>query len=122
MNRLAPPKKLWRLAQAVNALATRSETLAHDLEARITEAKTSVEEEKNLFVLMSELSQGVLVCNLDGRILLYNERARQVICAAPHPQSGCAASLIGLGRSIFAFVDRSLLAHALESIRRSSKK
>lgn len=124
-HRLEPagPSELWRLAQAVNALATRSETLAHDLEARITEAKTSVEEEKNrLAALMSELSQGVLVCNLDGRILLYNERARQVICAAPHPQSGCAAPLIGLGRSIFAFVDRSLLAHALESIRAQLEK
>ncbi len=99
-HRLEPagPSELRRLAQAVNALATQSETLAHDLEARISEAKTSVEEEKNrLAALMSELSQGVLVCNLDGRILLYNERARQVICAAPSPQSGCAAPLIGSG-------------------------
>lgn len=106
------------LRQAVNALADHSETLIRDREARIAEAKCSVEEEKNrLAALMSELSQGVLVCNLDGRILLYNERARQVLCAsAAGLQCGCAAPLIGLGRSIFAFVDRSLLAHALESI------
>ena len=124
-HRLKPagPSELQRLAQAVNALATQSEALAHDLEMRITEAKTSVEEEKNrLAALMSELSQGVLVCNLDGRILLYNERARQVICAAPSSQSGCAAPLIGLGRSIFAVVDRSLLAHALESIQAQLQK
>ena len=27
---------------------------------------------------MAELNQSVVVCNLDGRILLYNERARQL--------------------------------------------
>jgi DNA polymerase-3 subunit epsilon len=36
-----------------------------------------VELEKNrLAALMSELTQSVVVCNLDGRILLYNNRAR----------------------------------------------
>jgi DNA polymerase-3 subunit epsilon len=120
----AGPSALRQAAQAVNALADHSETLIRDREARIAEAKCSVEEEKNrLAALMSELSQGVLVCNLDGRILLYNERARQVLCAsAASVQCGCSAPLIGLGRSIFAFVDRSLLAHALESIQARLEK
>jgi len=109
--------ELRQAAQAVNALADYSEILTRDREAQIAEAKCSVEAEKNrLAALMSELSQGVLVCTLDGCILLYNERARQVICASTGQHCGCAAPLIGLGRSIFALVDRSLLAHALDSI------
>jgi signal transduction histidine kinase len=47
------------------------------VESRIREARLSVEEERNrLAALMSELNQSVVVCNLDGRILLYNNRAR----------------------------------------------
>ena len=61
----AGPSALRQAAQAVNALADHSETLIRDREVRIAEAKCSVEEEKNrLAALMSELSQGVLVCNV----------------------------------------------------------
>ncbi len=120
---LAGPVELRQAAHAINALADHSEMLIRDREARIAEAKCSVEAEKNrLAALMSELSQGVLVCTLDGRILLYNERARQVICASTRLHSGCAAPLVGLGRSIFAFVDQNLLAHALESIQARLEK
>ena len=124
-HRLEPagPAELQHLARAVNELAEHSETLARDLEAKVAQAKSSVEEEKNrLAALMSELSQGVLVCNIDGRILLYNERARQAFGAPTHSRSGGAASLIGLGRSIFALMDRSLLAHALESVQARLEK
>ena len=67
---------------------------------------------------MSELSQGVLVCNIDGRILLYNESARQALGVSGngHGPGPASASLIGLGRSIFTVIDRSMLAHALETV------
>ncbi|MBL8259368.1 MAG: DNA polymerase III subunit epsilon, partial [Candidatus Competibacteraceae bacterium] len=83
-HRLEPvgPPELKRLRQAVNELAEHGDQLARDLEAKVAHAKASVEEEKNrLAALMSELTEGVLVCNADGRILLYNERARQALCA-----------------------------------------
>ena len=118
-HRLEPagPPEIKLLARAVNDLAERGEMLARDLEAKVARAKSSVEEEKNrLAALMSELSQGVLVCNADGRILLYNERARQALTAPEGARDGAAPSLVGLGRSIFAIVDRNLLAHALESV------
>lgn len=60
-HRLEPagPPELRHLTQAVNDLAEHSETLAHDLEARIAQAKASVEEEKHrLAALMSRLSPG----------------------------------------------------------------
>lgn len=115
---LAGPPEMKQLAAGVNELAERNETTARDLVAKVSAAKASVEEEKHrLAALMSELSQGVLVCNIDGRILLYNERARQALGTSVNPQGAVSSSLIGLGRSVFSVMDRSLLAHALESVR-----
>ncbi|MDT3735950.1 MAG: exonuclease domain-containing protein [Denitratisoma sp.] len=106
------------LAQVVNALAEQRESLQRDVEGRIREAKASIEEEKNrLAALMSELTQSVVVCNLDGRILLYNNRARlQFKALAGESQSAQDGVLIGLGRSIFAILERNLITHALENI------
>jgi DNA polymerase-3 subunit epsilon len=109
------PPELRRLAESANALAHRYETLTRDLEIKAAAARASVEEEKNrLAALMSELSQGVLVCNIDGRVLLYNERARLALGAA---EPGGSAAPIGLGRSVFAIIDRNLIDHALEDVR-----
>ena len=49
---------------------------------------------------MAELAVAVLVCNVEGRILLYNAAARAVL--------GDDAA-IGLGRSVFGIVDRGLV-------------
>ncbi len=105
------------LAQVVNALADQRESLQRDVAQKILEAKASVEEEKNrLAALMSELTQSVVVCNLDGRILLYNHRARlQFQVLGTSGPSGSTA-LIGLGRSIFTMMERSHITHALENV------
>ena len=115
----AGPPELALLARTANELAEHNQALARDLETKVAQAKSSVEEEKHrLAALMSELSQGVLVCNIDGRILLYNESARQALGVSGngHGQGPTSASLIGLGRSIFTVIDRSMLAHALETV------
>ena len=71
------PPEVQALARAMNDLAQQRDALLTDVDSKIREAKHSVEEEKNrLAALMSELTQSVVVCNLDGRILLYNNRAR----------------------------------------------
>ena len=50
---------------------------AADVAEQVREASRGVEQERNrLAALMAELTQSVVVCNLDGRILLYNSRAR----------------------------------------------
>ena len=102
------------LARAVNDLADQRDALLADIEGQVLSARAAVEQERNrLAALISDLPQPVLVCNLDGRILLYNNRARlQVRALAPGGQSG----LVGLGRSIFAVFDRALIQHALESL------
>jgi DNA polymerase-3 subunit epsilon len=66
---------------------------------------------------MSELNQSVVVCNLDGRILLYNNRARlQFKALSDAPTAAGGGEIIGLGRSIYAVFERNLIVHALESI------
>jgi DNA polymerase III subunit epsilon len=106
------------LVEVVNALAEQRDSMQSDVDEKVNEAKASVEEEKNrLAALMSELSQSVVVCNLDGRILLYNNRARlQFQGLGEGIQSSSGRALIGLGRSIFAILDRNLITHALDSI------
>ncbi|WP_374265896.1 exonuclease domain-containing protein [Zoogloea sp.] len=110
--------EMQRIAEAVNQLADQRRSLQEDVEARIREARQSVEEERNrLAALMSELNQSVVVCNLDGRILLYNNRARlQFKAMSDAPTAAGGGEIIGLGRSIYLVFERSLIAHALESI------
>jgi DNA polymerase-3 subunit epsilon len=112
------------LARAANDLAQQRDALLTDVEEQIRQAKATVEEEKNrLAALMSELAMGVVVCNLDGRILLYNSRARlQFKALAQGPTSMSGGALIGLGRSIFSILERGQITHSLENIQHRLRK
>ncbi|MBK7647767.1 MAG: 3'-5' exoribonuclease [Betaproteobacteria bacterium] len=112
------PPEVQQLAQAANDLAQQRDALMDDVDAQIATANASVEEEKNrLAALMSELAQAVVVCNLDGRILLYNNRARlQFKALSQGPTSVAGGALIGLGRSIFSILEKSQVEHAQEVI------
>ena len=116
---LEGPPEVQQLASAANDLAQQRDVLMDDVDAQIARAKASVEEEKNrLAALMSELAQAVVVCNLDGRILLYNNRARlQFKALAQGPTSVSGGALIGLGRSIFSILEKNQVEHAQEVIR-----
>ena len=106
------------LAQVIQALARQRDALRADMHERVQEASREIEQERSrLAALMAELSQSVVVCNLDGRILLYNNRARlQFRALSSAPQLADGGELIGLGRSIYAVFDRQLVAHALERV------
>jgi len=106
------------LVDTINALAAHRRSLEDDVAERIRAAMDSVEEEKNrLAALMSELTQSVIVCNLDGRVLLYNGHARQQFRSlSDAPAVAGGGELIGLGRSIYAVFDRGLVDHALETV------
>lgn len=107
------------LAQAANLLAEQREGALKDLEARVAAAHSDLDEEKNrLAALMSELAQSVLVCNAEGRILLYNQRARELFTGnSGDPSSGMSApAYIGLGRSLFSLIERDLFIHAVEQL------
>ena len=106
------------LVQAINELARQRDQLKRDMADEVARASLGVAQERNrLAALMSELTQSVVVCNLDGRILLYNNRARvQFRALSDAPTLADGAELIGLGRSIYTVFDRKLVAHALESV------
>jgi DNA polymerase-3 subunit epsilon len=108
------------LALAINDLASERDRLQDDVALQVRQASQGIERERRwLAALMAELQQSVVVCNLDGRILLYNNRARlQYQALADTTALADGAGAIGLGRSIHAVFDASLVAHALDTIRR----
>ena len=111
--------ELAELAAEINRLAGARSDLLQDLDAKARESGAKLEEERNrLAALMSELSEGVLVCNTDGRILLYNDQARTLFMPSATLDAGV---LVGLGRSVFALIDREQIAHVLEKLRRLLK-
>lgn len=107
-------RELRTLLESINRLAAERQSHEADIEARIRAANARAEEERNRFAtLVGELARGVVVCNQDGRILLYNRRARDLFLPATG-MSGPAP--LGLGRSIYAVFDRQLIAYALETV------
>ena len=115
----AESPELHRLGEAIHALAAQRDRWRDDVQSQVAQASQSIQQERNrLAALMSELNQSVVVCNLDGRIVLFNNRARlafRVMSGASSVAGG--AEWMGIGRSIYAVLDRSLLAHALENLR-----
>jgi DNA polymerase III subunit epsilon len=108
------------LADALNAFADRHQALLCEMEERVRAARGRVEEERNrLAALISELSEGVVVCGDDGQIILYNRRAKQLLEVGG---DGDEAGIVGLGRSIYRLLSRGALEHALESLRRRWEK
>jgi DNA polymerase-3 subunit epsilon len=110
-----PPGSVFEVAaNAANELAEERARLLVDVAAKVAEANAGVEEERNrLAALLAELEQSVLVCNREGRILLYNAAVGDLL--APE-RAGEAAPAVGLGRSAFGIIDRELIEHALETL------
>lgn len=112
-------RTMQALTNAINELAGQRRELQHDMAAQVTAASARVAEQRDqLAALMAELEQSVVVCNREGRILLYNARARRLfqrLSPAPH---GGGSSVIGLDRSIHALFDAAVIAHGIETIER----
>ena len=118
--------EIRHLCERINEGAERFEFLAKNVEDKINRARAESEQEKNtLAAIMAELPEGVLICNTDGRILLYNNRARQLLIGSAGPPdsnqkhtspSAESTWYIGLGRSVYGVIDRSLIEHALDQI------
>ena len=101
--------ELEPLAAAVNRLAEARESAVTGAAEQAEEARRDVEAERTrLAALMAQLTVAVVVCNREGRILLYNQAARSLVDDA---------TLLGLGRSVFGVVDRGLVAHAYDRLR-----
>lgn len=107
--------EMRELGAAINLLAAQYEKAMRDAQHGMAEARRDIEHEKTrLAALMGELSHAVVVCNLDGRVLLYNGAARTMFTDSA---GALGENLLGLGRSVFALIDRHLIAHSLDRIR-----
>ena len=110
------PREVVSLAQAINRLADDRDRLLAELDARVSEARRAVEEERNrLAALMAQLAEAVIVCNAEGRIILYNEAARRLERAFG-TSATAASGWIGLGRSIHALLDPDLVAYVFDAL------
>ena len=97
---------LGALPQAILELADRFLRARGGVDDAVTAATAWAEEQKSrLEALLRDLSEGVIVCNLDHEILLYNHMAVRIL--------GGAAEF-GLGRTLFSFVTREPVLHMLE--------
>ncbi len=121
--RLTPvgPRDLRALSTLLNEYADRLQALGSERDQQVQQARADLEKERNLLAaLMADLSDGVVVCNRDGRILLYNARAR-ILLATPqtdrqHTLAGITGGYVGLGRSIFGLLDRHTLTFGLNHL------
>ncbi len=106
----AGPAHLRKLGWSINRLAGRLWESLEEQEVAVEAGRRAVEHEKErLAALMSDLAQGVIVCNLDGQILLYNGEARHLLADDD-------STYVGLGRSVFAFLDRNVALNALHHL------
>jgi DNA polymerase-3 subunit epsilon len=107
-HRVAPagPAELRVLAAAVNELAERHAQARRDVAEQVEAAAADLERERHrLAVLVGTLTVAVLVCAENGRILLYNAAARDLL-----------GEDVGLGRSVFGVLDRDLVVHGLDRV------
>ncbi|MBW1785248.1 MAG: hypothetical protein JRK53_01310 [Deltaproteobacteria bacterium] len=109
---------ILRVAQAVNEGAERFQQLQDTIREKTKASKQRETEESNILAAMiSRMSEGILLCNNDGVILLYNDRARQLL--APNGEGGGSPpGFVGLGRSMMNIVDSRELGNAFEELNR----
>ena len=126
-----------RLVDAINQGADQYEGQQKKVQATIKKAIAEADAEiKTLAAVMAELPEGIIVCNSQGQILLYNNRANYLLTgsrtkdgdrASEPPDSNPVVEqqelsingkgrFMGLGRSVFSIIDKKLIVHALEEI------
>ncbi|MCB0196340.1 MAG: DNA polymerase III subunit epsilon [Anaerolineae bacterium] len=112
------PGRLKPMVEAINSLAEQYQQSLETRDTQIQQSEAKVTDEKNkLAVLIEELNEGVVVCTMQGRILLYNSRASALLGHAESQTSGNGrVGFVGLGRSIFSLMDRNVLVTAAKSV------
>lgn len=116
------------LGELINTCGDHYQAAKHNLDETIQFAKAKTEAEKNILAtVMAELTQGVLICDSVGRILLYNRQAQRVLKKVQLPHTVRSSrdqseakldGFIGLHRSVYALIDKALIQYALKDIQR----
>ncbi len=98
------------LAPAVAEVTAALERARAETEQRVAEATEAADRERaRLEAVLRDLTEGVIICNLDHEILLYNQRAAAILHDCGH---------LGLGRPLGGLVGDEPFRFALERLRR----
>ncbi len=98
------------LPEAINTLAEKLFQSHRRVEEAVAHSTVRVEEQRSrLAAVLNDLHDGVLVCNLQHQILLYNRGALALLGASGN---------LGLGRSLLEFVARDPILHTLDRLNR----
>ncbi len=93
------------LEPAVREITTALTETRREVDRTIEAATAQSEEQKQyLATILRDLQQGVVICNRRHEVLLYNQRALEILHVAGD---------IGLGRSVFGVVTEQPFRHAL---------
>lgn len=103
---LPPGQRLGSLAEALAALVEQLRNSRKECDGALAIATGRIAEQKAwLEVILLDLSEGVVVCNMNHGILLYNQAAVRLL---GKPEA------VGLGRPLFGLVTRQPVLHALD--------
>lgn len=104
---------LDRMPGGVETLARRLLAARADTSDQIKAATRRAEEQRSrLEAILVDLNEGVIVCNLDHRILLYNQAAARILDMRES---------LGLGRPLFGLLTSEPLLHMLEQLTREGE-
>jgi len=99
---------LGELPGAVQTIVSELNASRRGTNETVARATAGAEEQKSrLEAILRDLHEGVVICNLDHVVLLYNHRALELLHVAGE---------IGLGRSLFTVTNRQPFLHALERL------
>ena len=102
------PHALDRMPAGVAELQRRLVAARADTRSEVEAATRRVDEQRSrLEAILLDLTEGVLVCNLDHRILLYNQAAARILDLR---------ETLGLGRSLFGLLTSEPILHILEQM------
>ena len=99
---------LDRMPAGVAELQKRLVAARADTRAEVEGATRRVDEQRSrLEAILLDLTEGVIVCNLDHRILLYNQAAARILDLR---------ETLGLGRPLFGLLTSEPILHILEQM------
>ncbi|WP_037456340.1 3'-5' exonuclease [Skermanella stibiiresistens] len=106
-----PPERYAGLAplpQAINELGEKLAAARSDIDRAVESSTAVVQEQKSrLSTLLRDLHEGVLVCNHQHQILLYNQAALTLLHLTGD---------LGIGRNLLQVVTRAPVLHTLERL------
>ena len=102
---------LERLPRAVEQLAQKLAAARAGTAEAVADATQRAEEQKSwLEAILLDLTEGIIVCNLEHRILLYNQAAARILNLR---------DALGLGRSLFGLLAREPVLQTLELLQQA---